>query len=195
MHAAVGRAIEQFYPERLNEFAALLSHHFEEAGEAKTAAEYLARAARWVGSTSPAQAIKHWHKVRTLMAGRPRTAESDALRIAASGQIAWLGWREGMTAETARPFIQEALEWARDIDDSVIPLLLFVEGRIAGASGGQADFDVDIVKNALTLTESRRDLGRAATLNASLSQAFGWAGLLRASAGGKRRCAGWSIYH
>ena len=179
IHAAVGRAIEQFFPERLNEFAALLSYHFEEAQEIDTAAEYAARAARWVGSTSPAQAIKHWHKVRSLKAGRPRTRENDSLRIVASGQIAWLGWREGMTSEEAGPYIQEALEWARDIDDSMIPLLLFVEGRIAGASGGQADAYVSIVKEALALTELRNDAGRAATLNASLSQAYGWAGLLR----------------
>jgi class 3 adenylate cyclase/tetratricopeptide (TPR) repeat protein len=179
LHSAVGRAIERFYPERVNEFAALLSYHFEEAGEIDAAAEYAARAARWVGSTSPAQAIRHWHKVRSLKAEQPRTPDNDALKITASGQIAWLGWREGMTAEEARPFIQEALEWARDIDDSMIPLLLFIEGRLAGASGGQADDYVKIVKEALALTESRHDAGRTATLNASLSQAYGWAGLLQ----------------
>jgi tetratricopeptide (TPR) repeat protein len=179
LHSAVARAIERFYPERLNEFAALLSYHFEEAGEIDAAAEYAARAARWVGSTSPAQAIKHWHKVRALKADQPRTRENDALKITASGQIAWLGWREGMTSEEARPFIQEALEWARDIDDSMIALLLFIEVRIAGASGGQADAYVKIVKEALALTEPRHDAGRTATLNASLSQAYGWAGLLR----------------
>ena len=179
LHAAVGTAIERFHPERLNEFAALLSYHFEEAGEIDTAAEYAARAARWVGSTSPAQAIRHWHKVRSLKALQPRTPENDALKIIASGEIAWLGWREGMTSEEARPFIQEALEWARDIDDSLIPLLLCVEGRLAGASGGPADTYVRIVKEALTLTQSRQDAGRTATLNAKLSQAYGWAGLLR----------------
>jgi class 3 adenylate cyclase/tetratricopeptide (TPR) repeat protein len=179
LHSAVGRAIERFYSERLNEFAALLSYHFEEAGEIDAAAEYAASAARWVGSTSPAQAIKHWQKVRDLKAGQPRTLDNDALRISASGKIAWLGWREGMTSEEARPFIHEALEWAREIDNSMIPLLLFIEGRIAGASGGQADAYVNIVKEALALTESRRDKGRMATLNASLSQAYGWAGLLR----------------
>lgn len=179
LHARVARAIEQYYPERLDEFAALLSHHFEQAGEVDVAAEFAARAARWIGSTNPAEAIRHWHKVRALKAGQQRSPAGDALRIAASSQIAWLGWREGMTSEDAKPFIQEALEWAHDIDDSMIPLLLFVEGRIAGASGGQADAYVNTVKEALALTESRRLNSRAATLNASLSQAYGWAGLLR----------------
>jgi adenylate cyclase len=179
LHAAVGRAIERFHSGRHNEFAALLSYHFEEAGQIDTAAEYAARAARWVGSTSPAQAIKHWHKVRALKADRPRTPANDALRIEASGQIAWLGWREGMTSSEAHPFIEEALEWARAIDDSMVPLLFFVEGRIVGAGGGAADVYVERVKHALSLTDPVRDRGRVATLNASLSQAYGWAGLLR----------------
>ncbi|MBR0989759.1 AAA family ATPase [Bradyrhizobium japonicum] len=179
LHARVARAIVQYFPERLDEFAALLSHHFEQAGELDAAAEFAARAARWIGSTNPAEAIRHWHKVRALKGGQKRSPAGDALRIAASSQIAWLGWREGMTSEDAKPFIQEALEWARDIDDSMIPLLLFVEGRIAGASGGQADAYVDTVKEALALTEARQLTSRTATLNASLSQAYGWAGLLR----------------
>ena len=179
LHAAVGRAIERFYPGRHSEFAALLSYHFEEAGEIDAAADYAARAARWVGSTSPAQAIKHWHKVRALKADQPRTPANDALKIAASGQIAWLGWREGMTSEEAHPYIQEALEWAREIDDSMVPLLLFVEARIAAATGGAADVYVERVKHALSLIDSDRDRARVATLNASLCQAYGWAGLLR----------------
>jgi len=61
----------------------------------------------------------------------------------------------------------------------MIPLLLFIEGRIAGASGGQADAYVEIVKEALALAQTRSDAGRTATLSASLSQAYGWAGLLR----------------
>jgi class 3 adenylate cyclase/tetratricopeptide (TPR) repeat protein len=179
LHAAVAQAIERFHRDRLDEFAALLSYHLEQAGELQRAALYAARAARWVGLTSPAQAIKHWHKVRTLIAGEPRSRENDRLRIDASSQIAWLGWREGLTSEQARPFIQEALGWAREIDDSIIPLLLFVEGRLAQVNGGEADSYVQIVRQAMALTEPRRDAGRIATLSASLSHAYGWAGLLR----------------
>ena len=69
--------------------------------------------------------------------------------------------------------MQEALEWAREIDHSMIPLLLFVEGRIAGASGGQADAYVKAVKEALALMGSRHDASKAATLNASLRHTAG----------------------
>jgi adenylate cyclase len=179
VHAAVAGAMEQFHRERIDEFSGLLSHHFEQAGQLGPAARYAARAARWVGTTNSKQAIRHWEKVRALMASQPFTRDDIVLRIDASSQIAWLGWREGQTSEEAQPFIAEAIGWARQIDDSVIPLLLFVEGRIAGASGGNADTYVERVRDALALTVPGRDDGRIATLNASLSQAYGWAGLLR----------------
>lgn len=177
-HAAVAKAMEGFYRDRLDEFAGLLAYHYEAAGQLLDAANYAARAARWVGSTNPAQAIKHWEKVRLLMQGQPRSEANDKLRIMASGQIAWLGWREGMTEQAAKPLVEEALGWARDIDDTMIPLLLFVDARIAGASGGAADIYVERVKNALSLLKQGGSAGRNATLNCALSQAYGWAGLL-----------------
>jgi adenylate cyclase len=131
LHASVAQAIERLYTDRADEFAALVAHHLEEAGERGRAVFYAARAARWIGRTSSEQAIRLWHKVRVLLSDEPRLRANDALRIEASGQIAWVGWREGLTTDEARPFIQEALSWAREIDDSIIPLLLLVDGRIA----------------------------------------------------------------
>ena len=178
LHASVAQAILKFRRGRIDEFAGLLAYHFEAAGRKLEAARYAARAATWIGSTDSAQALKHWRKVHALQQNQPRSRESDNLRIMASGQIAWLGWREGMTADEAKPLIDEALTWSRETDDSMIPLLLFVHGRITVTSGGSADSYVERVKEALSLIRNDEDLGRAATLNASLSQAYGWAGLL-----------------
>jgi class 3 adenylate cyclase/tetratricopeptide (TPR) repeat protein len=178
LHASVAKAMRSFYRDRLDEFAGLIAHHYEAAGQLREAADYEARAATWVGSTTPAQAIRHWTKVRGLMQNQERSKTNDALRIMASSQIAWLGWREGLTADEAKPFIAEALGWARETDDTMIPLLLFVDGRIAVASGGPADTYVERVKEALSLLPEANERGRIATLNASLSQAYGWAGLL-----------------
>ena len=35
-----------------------------------------------------------------------------------------------MTAEATKPFIEEALGWARETADTTIPMLLFVDRRI-----------------------------------------------------------------
>ena len=178
LHAAVAKAIELLHRDRLDELAGLLAYHYESAGEPGVAARHAARAARWVGSTQPAQAIKHWTHVRHLLRDEPRAAEPDRLRIMAAAQISWLGWREGMTAEQARPYIEEALRFAREGDDSMVPLLLIAEGRILVASGGSADAYVRRVNEALAVVPTG-DEGRLATVYASLSHAYGWAGLLR----------------
>ncbi|HEV2549915.1 MAG TPA: adenylate/guanylate cyclase domain-containing protein, partial [Stellaceae bacterium] len=130
LHASVAQAMERHYKDRIDEFAALIAYHFEAAGQCLNAANYAKRAAMWVGSTNSAQAIKHWRKVRQLLQDQPRSSTNDNLRITASSQIAWLGWREGMTAESAKPYIEEALGWARETDDTMIPMLLFLDGRI-----------------------------------------------------------------
>ena len=179
LHAAVAAAMNDHYASRIDEFSALLAHHHEQAGHLYEAAQYAARAARWVGSNSPAQAIQHWRKVRELLQSQLASRREDALRIMASAQIALLGWREGLSAEAANPFIEEALGWAREADDTMVPLLLFVEARIAGASGGAADAYVTKMRDALAMLRPGPDDGRAATLYTALCQAYGWAGLQR----------------
>nr|WP_201833479.1 adenylate/guanylate cyclase domain-containing protein [Microvirga zambiensis] len=177
LHAFVAPALASHYRERRGEFAGLISFHYEAAGVLSKAAEYARIAAEWIGSMHPAQAIRQWHVVHRLARAQTPSAKNKALLILASGQIAWLGWREGLSVEDAAPYIQDALAIARETDDTMIPLLLFVEARISGASGGPADNYVARVKQALRFLNAEADQSRAATLYASLSQAYGWAGL------------------
>jgi adenylate cyclase len=142
------------------------------------AAKYAAKAATWIGATDTSQALLYWQKVRQLMMGEADTPGNNMLRSRASTQIAWVGWKEGVTSAQAKPLIDEALEWARQGDHRMIPILLFLDGRIHIASGGAADYYVERVRQALTLLDGQ-DIGRRATLNVALSHALGWAGLLR----------------
>ena len=177
LHALVAGALESYHKDRLDEFAGLISYHYEAAGRLLEAARYSARAATWIGTTNSVQAARHWHKVRLLLQSQPRSAAIDELRIMASARIVALGWREGMTAEEAKPFIDEALRWAREIDDKMIQtLLLAADGRICAARS--ADTYVERIKEALSLLESEHSVGRTATLNALLSQAYTFSGML-----------------
>jgi tetratricopeptide (TPR) repeat protein len=47
LHQVVGQALEELYPERLTELAAVLARHFEQAGETDKAIDYLAAAAKF----------------------------------------------------------------------------------------------------------------------------------------------------
>lgn len=178
LHGAVAVAMEDYYRDQLNEYAGLISYHYEAAGQFLNAADHAARAAQWVGSTNSALAIKHWHKVRSLLREQPKSARTDTLRVRAGGQICVLGWREGLTLQEVQPFIDEAMALAGEVDTRLIQLLLMVEGRMLQASGGPADGYVDRLLKALSLMPHGSDPGRAATLNAALSQAYAWAGKL-----------------
>jgi predicted ATPase len=48
-HAKVARVTEELAEDRIDEEAALIAHHCEEAGEKTLAARWHARAARWIG--------------------------------------------------------------------------------------------------------------------------------------------------
>lgn len=178
IHASVASAMEHLYAGQPGEFAALISHHHECAGQHLRAAEHSARAAQWLGLTDSAQAIKHWHKVRTLLAGQDQGEAAERMRALACSQISLLGWREGLSLEQVQPYIDEAMELAVRVDSRLTQLLLTIEGRMLQASGGPADWYVQRVREALRLADAEADRGRLATLNAALCHACGWAGLL-----------------
>ena len=179
VHSSVAVAMELFYGEDADEYAALIAYHFEQAGIAHNAARYYERAANWVGSLHAAQAIRHWTKVRSLFDKVERTQEVDRQRATAGAKIATLGWREGMTLADVKPLIDEALQFANKGDDRLVPWLLTIEGRMLVASGGAADGYVDLVRKSLLYIDVDRDPGRVAAAHACLCQAYSWAGLLR----------------
>ena len=179
LHAEVARAMEAFYENLGDEFAGLVAHHYEAAGLVVDAARALGRAAVWISSTDTAQALRHWEKTRSLLLDQPEAGEVGLLRSRASTQIALLGWREGIPVEKIKPLLDEALVWARRHDPRTVPMLLFLEGRNHIASGGSADFYAECVRQALENGGAIDPTGRRAILNTALSQAYGWAGLLR----------------
>ncbi len=179
LHAAVAVAMEAHYSAQPGEFAALVAYHFEAAGQFVQAAVHEAQAAKWLGSTNSAQAIKHWRKVWTLLDGQERSLQVNSLRAFAGGRIVFLGWREGISLEEAQQIIHEAIDLAHEVDTRLVQLLLFVQGRILLSSAGPADDYVACMQKALALSQPDKDVGRIAMLNVALSQAYAWAGLLR----------------
>ncbi len=178
LHATVARAIERFHHNQLNEYAELIAHHCEAAKDFAGAATYAARAAEWIGTTNSRLAVKAWQKVRLLLQSLPSSRESNLLRMKAAEKILYLGWREGMSAQEAAPFAEEATALARDLGETASEVLVLAGyGRII-ASTGSADTYVELVERALELSGSTPP-GAKALLQACLCQALGHAGKLR----------------
>jgi len=179
VHASVARALDDFHGDRADEFAGLIAYHFEAAGELSQASKFTVKAANWVGKTDSDQALKYWKKVRELLRVQPRSPQSDKHRINACGRILHFGWRarQGMMAEEAKPYADEALQLAEEIDERMIQTLVLVGyGRVVVGSG-PADEYVASAKRALSLIP--QDHPRTVTLTGILSQAYTFAGLLK----------------
>src|SRR5207245_8450853 len=82
-HGAVARAIEALYSDRLAERAALLAHHWERAREPLVAARWHERAADWLAVRDRGEMVRHWRRVRELLATAPESQESLALHVRA----------------------------------------------------------------------------------------------------------------
>jgi class 3 adenylate cyclase/tetratricopeptide (TPR) repeat protein len=112
MHAAVARALEEQGSERGDERAALLAHHWEEAGEPLRAARWHRRAAAWAGMAQIREALRHWRRVRELLSEVAETEETLALGIEARVQMLNLGARARTLEEGASALYREAEELA-----------------------------------------------------------------------------------
>ncbi len=136
MHRAVARAIAELYPDKLNERAALLAHHWEQAGDNLEAAGWSRRAAEWATGSDPAEALRHWRKVRTFLETVPESKETVELAMTACIQNLRLGWRLGLSEEEAADLFEEGKALAsRSGDNRSLALLHSMYGQVRGMAG------------------------------------------------------------
>ena len=115
LHAAVARVIEAAHAEDLDQQAALLAHHWEEAADLGQAVRWHRRAAEWVGARDPVEGVRHWRKVRDL--GRSLDDENvKESRLRACGVILASGtWRLTMSEDEVRGCLDEARSLAQEL--------------------------------------------------------------------------------
>jgi adenylate cyclase len=153
VHASVARAIEALYPDKLDERAALLAHHWEAAGDALAAVQWHSRAAVWTGMSNPAAAFHHWKQVRSLLEAVPESEEATALGIGARIQMLNFGWRMGMSEEEANNIFAEGRELAEQAED--LASQAFLHGVYGAACGmaGNVQADIKFITEATRLAE------------------------------------------
>jgi class 3 adenylate cyclase/tetratricopeptide (TPR) repeat protein len=136
VHAAVARAIEAAHADKLDEQAALLAHHWEEAGQALIAAGWHRRAAEWAGTNDIAASMRHWKRVRELIEAEPDAPEAWELGAEACRQTLALGFRLGMSPEEEARAFSEGKRWtARSGDVKADGLLETAYSIVANTSG------------------------------------------------------------
>jgi tetratricopeptide (TPR) repeat protein len=181
LHAAAARAIADAAPERAGEHAALLARHWEAAGEPLEAALSHRAAAEWTGVRDIGAAIRHWRRIRELLADLPQTEATLRLRLLACQGILGMGWRLFLSADEADRLLAEGTEIAERLGDRAS--LLRVRDLHATHQSLFGHFDRDQfferTAEALTIAEQMGDVG----LRVSLLQRLAWVHILRADTG------------
>jgi class 3 adenylate cyclase/tetratricopeptide (TPR) repeat protein len=179
LHSKVAQAIESLFKDRAEERASLLAYHLEQAGENLKAAQQNMRAAVWIGTNDPSQALRSWKKVRELLSELPPSQPINYLKMMASGQIVNFAWREGISAKDALVYFEEAKQLALALGDIRANALIHAAyGRML-ANGGSADEYVEKIREAKAIADEGNDPSVQITLKAVLCHALWLSGRMR----------------
>jgi adenylate cyclase len=179
IHAAVAEVLEELYAARLDEVAALLAHHRENARDYLAAARWSRRAAERAMRGDVIAAVRLWEKARTLAAGLPPSDETVEIGVWAGIQLLNLGWRVGLTADEARTLFEEGLELARHAKDSSAASGFYVTYGAVKGMAGEPERALELVTEAARLAREAGDLGTEIATEAALVQSQIMTGRLR----------------
>src|SRR5262249_33220024 len=112
LHGRVARVIQELYADKLDERAALVAHHLEQAGETLDAARWHRRAARWAGINDRGGALRHWQRARALLATMPESQAVIGLRLGCCAGILSHFWFLGASEVEAAIVFNEGRELA-----------------------------------------------------------------------------------
>jgi len=133
LHAAVARAMEEVDAPRLDEQAAFLAHHFDQAGEALEAARWHRRAAGFAVRNDLAESRGHCARARALLVALPGSPERDGLLLRACVFLLDLGWRLGVPeGEAAELFAEGRALAERSQDPRSLAQLHLAYGYVLG---------------------------------------------------------------
>jgi hypothetical protein len=157
-HAAVASALQEVHADNLDEAAALLGHHREEAGDAIDAARWHRRAAEWAGLNDLKAALYHWQRVRELARQGGNGAESAALMVVACTQALSHGWRMGAASEEWEELFKEGCVAAeRTADLAALAMLNRLYAVVRGLNQGIANDWVRYSREAVRIADCTND--------------------------------------
>ncbi len=158
-HAGVARALQDASPEKLEERAALLAHHWDEAGDERQASLWHHRAAEAIGFHCIEDAMRHFRRAQHLV-DRLRPTE-DTKREAAllRNQILWYGLRSGIQRAEAQRLFDESMQLSEETNDpgtAAFALFAFGAYNLYTGHGSEA---YPLLTRAVGSADSTEDLG------------------------------------
>src|SRR6185436_11280155 len=135
-HGAIARALLTIHGPAAGMHAALLAHHFDEAGERLQAARWHEQAGRRVARSDPAAGARHCRRVIALLAAVPESPETLTLELTSRIALLEIGRIAGIEEDGARSLFDEARLVAERLHDKAgHAFLLTSYGRLCGLAG------------------------------------------------------------
>jgi hypothetical protein len=156
-HAAIARALLSIHGSAAATHAALLAHHFEEAGERLEAARWHEQAGRRVARSDPADGVRHCRRVTTLLAAVPESRETLMLELTSRIALLEIGRIAGIEEREARDLFDEARAVAERLQHKAgHAFLLTSYGRLCGLTGDVGQY-LACAERAMELAEGSAD--------------------------------------
>ncbi len=149
LHAAAAESVAMVHSSRLDEHAALLAHHWESSGDMWTASQWHARAGEWASGRDRGEAMRHWRKVRDLVAAVAPSPEVEALALLARQHMLIGGLFLGMTPEEATQIFREGISLAKRVKDRTAYLELLIGYATQRAFAGAMDEGLNLLREAV----------------------------------------------
>jgi class 3 adenylate cyclase len=157
LHAAVAQAVVALDPDRLDERAALVAHHYEAAGEPVDAAHWNDRAASWSLRTDLGEAQRRWRATISLLSAAPKTPESVRLGVHVRSKLLRYLARSGVEAADADCLAEEARCMATSIGDASLPLVVVAMAATVRFFQGEVAAYLDSWREVLRLADALGD--------------------------------------
>src|SRR5438132_519846 len=135
-HAAIARALLPIHSSEVASHAALLAHHFDEAGQHLEAARWHGQGGIRLARSDPADGVRHCRRVTTLLAAVPESRETLMLELTSRIALLEIGRIAGIEEREARSLFEEAHAVAERLQDKAgHAFLLTSYGRLCGLAG------------------------------------------------------------
>src|SRR5262245_56243738 len=152
-HAAIARALLTIHGSAAATHAALLAHHFDEAGERLEAARWHEQAGRRVARSDPADGFRHCRRVIALLAAVPESRETLMLELTSRIALLEIGRIAGIEDREARDLFDEARGVAERLQDNAWHAFLLTSyGRLCGLAGDVGQY-LACAERAMVLAE------------------------------------------
>jgi class 3 adenylate cyclase/tetratricopeptide (TPR) repeat protein len=175
LHGLVARVLQDFYVDKLDERAALVATHLERAGEALDASRWHARAAQWAGTHDQEACLRHWQRVRKLLAPLTDSQEATRLALAAHVQMLSLFWVVGVSEQEAAMVFSEGktlASRARDLRALASLHSGYSSLRLAHGAGDHLDY----AREGVRLADESDDVALRGLVRYSLVRSLLFAG-------------------